>query len=81
MSDKQCDVCEGHGVYPILDKHGTERMVITCPICFGDGTAIDEDDDDDDDSVGVDDLPPRSTAADIESLEQLREYVNRNNEK
>ena len=34
---KDCDVCGGEGAYPIIDRYGKERHLITCPECYGSG--------------------------------------------
>lgn len=40
MSDEEkCEVCEGSGIYPIIDRHGRELYSIRCPECDGDGLA------------------------------------------
>ena len=67
MTDSiKCEVCGGHGDYPIIDSFGTERYCIRCPECFGAGW------------VEVDELPeeppewpPRSTAAKVQTKEAL----------
>lgn len=58
---EECDICEGHGVYPIIDRHGTERYAIRCPECGGSGTFEASDD-----GSAELDLPPASTAANPE---------------
>jgi hypothetical protein len=30
-----CDVCDGHGTYPIIGSKGSYRYDIRCPECFG----------------------------------------------
>jgi len=68
----ECDICEGHGVYPIIDRHGTERYAIRCPECGGSGAFEASDD-----GSAELDLPPASTAARIQSIDQLRAWTAR----
>jgi len=39
MSD-ECDVCDGSGEYPIIDRYGVERYSIKCPECEGSGETL-----------------------------------------
>lgn len=64
-----CDVCEGMGVYPIINRKGSELYSIQCPECFGSGSKEDAD------PVESPDLPPVSSAAKVRSVEDLREHV------
>lgn len=38
----QCDVCGGHGTYPIYNQRGHELYLIRCPECEGSGEALGE---------------------------------------
>lgn len=37
--EEKCEVCNGDGIYPIIDRHGKELYGIRCPECDGDGLA------------------------------------------
>jgi hypothetical protein len=69
----KCEICDGHGDYPIVDSHGRERYCITCPECRGSGEI--------DDDLPPPEWPPRSTAADIFTKEELAEAVKKWNRK
>lgn len=62
---EECEVCEGEGTYPVMDKYGKHRFSISCPECFGSGTC--EPDEDEEQF----EYPP-STAAGVHSIEDLR---------
>jgi hypothetical protein len=68
----KCEVCDGLGDYPIIDNRGSARYYIRCPECFGHGSIEDEDE-----PKEEPDLPPRSSAASITSMDELRDYVAR----
>jgi hypothetical protein len=72
----KCPVCGGSGDYPIFDQMGRERYAITCPECFGSGKDYDAE------SVEEEpDLPPKSTAAGIKSMDELRDWVRKQEER
>ena len=68
----ECDICEGRGLYPIIDRHGNERYDIRCPECGGSGMFESSDDGD-----AEADLPPPSSAARIKSMDDLRTWMAR----
>lgn len=69
MTEASCEVCEGYGIYPIHNRYGRELYSIRCPECHGDGSAPDARDPE------PADLSPRSTAASIQSLEDMKAHV------
>jgi hypothetical protein len=68
----KCEVCDGLGDYPIIDNRGSTRYYIRCPECFGHGSIEDEGE-----PKEEPDLPPRSSAASITSMDELRDHVAR----
>ena len=68
MAQIECTVCEGSGDYPIIDKYGSEKFIITCPECFGLGKMDDENEGED----AIQFEYPPSTAASIKSMDALR---------
>jgi hypothetical protein len=68
-----CECCNGSGDYPIHDKFGMERERITCPHCYGSGEEPEPPSDE-----PAYEYPP-STAASIQSMDHLREYLARQN--
>lgn len=34
-SRRSCAVCEGSGLYPVIDRHGQTLYAIICPDCSG----------------------------------------------
>lgn len=74
MTDK-CEVCGGHGDYPIIDSYGVERYCIRCPECFGSGEVEAEEI-----PQEPPEWPPRSTASTIHSKEALAQAIKRWNE-
>lgn len=71
----KCEVCDGLGLYPIMNRHGRELYSIRCPECHGCGPTVAEPD-----IVETDpwmrEYPP-STAAHITSMDQLRLWTER----
>ena len=37
LQENDCEVCEGTGVYPVIDRYGKHLYDIECPECIGDG--------------------------------------------
>lgn len=69
LDPSACTVCGGLGDYPIIDWHGRERYSIRCPECFGNGKSAPPVCDE------PDDLPPRSTAASIQTHDDLLRWA------
>lgn len=68
--NSECDVCVGTGEYPIINSKGRELYSIRCPECDGCGAVEVQ-------TAPVEDstLPPASTAARIQTMEDLREHI------
>ena len=62
MEIEECEVCCGIGTYPVINKHGSTLYEMSCPQCFGSGECPPA-------------APPRSTAARIKSMDEMREHI------
>ncbi len=77
---KECDVCGGEGTYPIMNMGGREVYSIECPECGGSGEEYDEEAERVAEAyeAELDKVHPRSTAARVSSLEEMRNVIKNN---
>lgn len=38
-TESDCEICNGEGLYPVIDRQGFARYAIRCPECGGSGHA------------------------------------------